>query len=252
MTEEMITIENAENTAEDTSTTTVGSRPRLFFVQVTNHVEDNPNSGKRLWVGPINEKEGAEELAQNLSNEYAEYSFEPMGKIEARRNGMRSPSMGDSVDTLVEEFTTEDEVWNAIPAEEEKTKRGRPRNEEGEQRKTKTTMKREREPAMKKNKEDRIVIVTSSSGLIALLAMNGIVGEVIPRVEDVEQIDGAIVYGNLPPWWARYTKKFYVINTPGLTGDQKGSNRLTPQDYLDAGITLDEYVTEFKHSTRLK
>jgi hypothetical protein len=247
-------IENEETPAENRTGFGAGSRPRQFFVQATRLVDN-----KKLWVGPVEERDDAQNLAESLQKAYPDdFSFEPMGKIEARRNGLRSPSMDDSIDTLVDEFTTEEEVWSNVPAEEEKTRRGRPRKgdeqEGGQKEKTvrqpKTVI--EKVGNMPKSQETRIVIVTSSSGLVVLLARNGIYGEIIPEVRHRDEIDGAVVYGNLPPWWARYTKSYYVINVPRLRDDQKGSNRLTPEDYINAGITLDEYETNYKGNKSLK
>jgi hypothetical protein len=98
-TEEM---EDVENTVEKS---TAGSRPRQFFIQAT-----RDSDKKRLFVGPIEDKPDAESQAASLQNAYTGFVFETFGKVEARRNGLRSPDMGDSIDTLVSEFTDE-ETW---------------------------------------------------------------------------------------------------------------------------------------------
>jgi putative CRISPR-associated protein (TIGR02620 family) len=246
---------------EERTATGTGSKPRQFFVQV-----ERKSDGKKLFVGPIDDKEDSENQAESLQNMFSdEFNFESMGKIEARRNGMRSEIYEDSINTLASEFPVEDEIWNNIPAEEEKTKRGRPRKGEGDQpivvepkhkpASTPTSEVKKKVAASKQVvhrvpatlAQKRKVIVTNRSGEVSWLERRGIVGEIITRVTNPSQVQGALVFGILPPWWAAEAEAYYVIDMKNLRSDQKGTP-LTPEEMDRAGAKLRKYVTHEEES----
>jgi hypothetical protein len=237
-------------------TTGAGTKPRQFFVQV-----ERKSDGKKLFVGPIDDKEDSENQAEALKNMFSEeFNFESMGKIEARRNGMRSEIYEDSINTLASEFPVEDEIWNNIPAEEEKTKRGRPRNKaEGETEISVSIPAQKHKPAAANDTKKKItssrqvhqipanlaqkkkIIVTKKSWEVAWFAQQGIVGEVIPWISNGAQVKGALVFGIIPYWHAGEAEAIYLIDMPNLRDEQKRGLPMTPDEMNMAGAKLRKF-----------
>jgi CRISPR-associated protein Csx16 len=85
------------------------------------------------------------------------------------------------------------------------------------------------------------VIVTRHSGAVEWLRRQGITGDVLSHVANVEQIAGKRVVGALPLHLACHAAAVGSIDMPGMRPEQRGQD-LTPTEMDAAGAAIRWYV----------
>lgn len=88
--------------------------------------------------------------------------------------------------------------------------------------------------------DSKVVIVSRHAGVVAWLTERGITGEVIPHVSKPEQIEGTVLYGNVPFNLAVLAARLLIVELPNLTAEQRGKD-LSPTEMDEAGARLVEY-----------
>lgn len=247
---------------------------------------DDPTAAA-LFVGPYDSKEEAQAKIQEaiesgkdliLGDEPPEDPEKAMkvqiiAKINARREGLRSPQMGDNKNTLLSDIPNDFSVWDSsdINGTVKTEKRGRPRKAETVEavEKVKTVAKKrkaepkhvvEPEPEFEieetedfdMKEENRKMSVTESvvivglhkSDVIAWLADQGITGTIIPYVSKPEQIEGKIVVTGsvFPQHLAVHAKKTITIDVEGIPTGKRNVD-LTYDELKRYGAKPRAYIT---------
>lgn len=245
-----------------------------------------PSSNEAIFVGSFENKDDVtQELLQFSTKGVVELvipgerpkdferavEFEILPKVAARRAGLRSPKLGDSLNTLVgteipgnlfsgnvksnevivRAKMQEESTITETPVELKPSTNFEPRPKSTKEQKIKEAVTSEynmpdqnvvKERVYNKVKEElypekQPLIVTKFASNVDWLRKQGITGEVVTYVRSPEQVEGRIVIGTLPYRLAQYAEKIGIIDLPSLRADKMGST-LSADDLDEAGAKI--------------
>jgi putative CRISPR-associated protein (TIGR02620 family) len=196
-------------------------------------------------------------------------------KVAARKEGLRSPNLGDKNENTLIGTKIPDNIddlkayyskgYGLLPPDQ-KQGRGRPPKKQDEtkpqpqpqpqaqtQPRTQEVSMRELTPSAdtwsleeglpQPGEPEKYLIVAKYPGASDWLEQQGIVGKVVQWVNHNEKLDGMVVIGALPDRMRHLAKRVGFIDLPGLRNDQKGKP-LTPEEMDAAGANIRWFVTK--------
>lgn len=256
--------------------TKVKTKEHLYFVKVTKRGDHS------FFVGPFKSPELAEQkVQQSIENGNNIVLGEPPvdmpdalsasveAKIEARRNGLRSKEMGDSVDTTLADIPDSKE-WDKLSMPQ-LSSRGRKRKGDSNGTVVKKTVAKKKsatqselpkdvepvniQPPMSKEPEKQqktIYVVTPFDGVAEWLKLrHNIEGKRVKWVTKEMAQNGIIIGSVIPDHIKALCEMFGSVAVPFIKPDQKHQN-LSPEELDSAGAKLIWYQTREVEGPKLK
>ena len=192
------------------------------------------------FLGPFEDKTIAEEIAEKVQAEVGNAQVLP--KTKARAEGLRSPEMGDTQNTLL---GTDVSVLDILETLIDNSKSNKPNNNG---KKRKYTRK---ENKMNTVIEDKVIddaqivsefenseaiVITKYLSNIEWLREHGVAGPVVTKANPHE-ITGKAIVGIVPYRLGSLAKKVGIIDLPRLRADMVGK-MLNTEDLYEAGAQL--------------
>lgn len=86
-----------------------------------------------------------------------------------------------------------------------------------------------------------MIIVTRHKAVVQWLAMQGIYGEVIEHITNIEQIKDQDVIGSIPYHFAAYAKSVTSVEIPNLPAERR-NKELNVDEMIEFGAYLQKYI----------
>jgi len=201
-----------------------------YYIKLTREGKKYPR-----FLGPYENKDMAMGVVSSQIN-LEDVSATVLSKVKARADGLRSPEMGDYLNTLLGNHMPEKIMFDEISLDD-LHKKGRKKGYMVKNKDSGITM-----PPRMVN-YGKILIITDKSSVVEWLARNGIVGE-IANYPHPDQIRGRSVIGVIPNRLEVLANRVGNIEMPGIAKRPDLKNiSLSVDQMVELGAKLKWYKT---------